>query len=218
MSRPLPSKFNNGAIVLGHYKTAQVSGAIAATPTALDHWARIRWVPSQAGAKLVLTRLACGLSVSGAVTTAIQFTLDASIGRNFSVDHTTACTKLNLSGGIGRMSASFPASQMGTSGPGIATTAPCTGQTVTLDDPFAIQDFPLITAVTATGTAIALPVGVASGVKDLYRWDGNGEHPPTLTSGEGVIVRCVLTGHATGTLTLRTVWEWAEVINPFGND
>jgi hypothetical protein len=218
MSRPLPYKFANGAVVLGHYKTAQISGAIAATPTALDHWARIRWAPSQPGAKLVLTRLACGLSVSGAITTAIQFVLDASIARAFTVDHTTAITKLNLSGGSGRMHPGMSASQMGAAGPGICTTAPCTGQTLALDDPFAVQDFPLITAVTATGTAILLAVGIASGVKDLYRWDGNGEHPPTLTSGEGIVVRSVLTGHATGTLALRCIWEWAEVLNPFGND
>ena len=217
--RPLPYKFANNSIVLGHYKTAQVSGAIAATPTALDDWARVRWVPSQAGAKLVLCRLRAGLSVSGAITTAIQFTLDAIIARGYSVDHDTACTKLNLAGGGGRMQASMPPSQMGSSGPGIATTAPCTGETASLDsEAFAIEDFPLITAVTATGTAIALPVGAQSGMKDLYRWSSGGEHPPVLSSSEGILVRCRLTGHATGTLALRVIWEWAEVINPFGND
>lgn len=218
MSRPLPYKFSNNAVVLGHYKTAQLSGAIAATPTALDHWARIRWVPSNSAARLVLTRLACGLSVSGAITTLIQFSLDACIARSYTVDHDTAITNLSLASGVNRMHANMATSQMGATGPGICTTAPMTGHTLTLDNAFAVQDFPLITAVTATGTAIAGAVGVMSGMKDMYRWDGLGDHPPTLSTGEGIVVRIRLTGHASGTLTLRTVWEWAEVINPFGND
>lgn len=216
--RPLPYRFSNGAIVLGHYKTAQVSGAIAATPTALDHWARLPWLtPSQSGAKLVLCRVQVGLSISGAITTLVQQTLQAIIARNTAVDYTTAITSLSMQGNTGKMDRGMASSQMGTTGPGICTTAPMTGHTVTLDAaPFAQVDLPLITAVTATGTAIAGAVGIASGVKDLYRWDGLGEHPPTLSSGEQIVIRTLLTGHATGTLTLRVNWEWAEVINPFG--
>jgi hypothetical protein len=216
--RPLPWKFNNGSIVLGHYKIAQVSGAIAATPTALDDWARIRWNPSTSGAKLVLCRLRCGLSVSGAITTLIQFTLDAIIARSYTVDHDTAITNISMAGNTGKMQSDTMASSlMGTTGPGICTTAPMTGETATLDGaPFAIEDFPLIEAVTATGTAIAGPVGAQSGMKDLYKWDALGEHPPVLSAAEGILVRCRLTGHASGTLALRTIWEWAEVINPFG--
>jgi len=203
--------------VLGHYKIAQVSGAIAATPTALDHWARVRWVPSNSSAKFVLCRLQAGLSVSGAITTLIQFSLDAIIVRSYTVDHTTAVTNISMAGNTGKMNVDMASSLMGAVGPGICTTDPMTGQTLTLDAaPFAIQDYPMIQAVTATGTAIAGPVGTMSGLKDLYRWDTLGDHPPTLSTAEGIVVRCRLTGHATGTLTLRTVWEWAEVINPFG--
>lgn len=220
--RPLQYKFADGATVLGAYKIGQVSGAIAATPTALDHWARIRFPsPSVAGAKLVLCRLQCGLSVSGAITTLIQFSLDAIIARSFTVDHDTAISNISMVGNTGKMAATsnMRESLMAAAGPGICTTAPMTGQTATLDAaPFAIQDFPLIQASTATGTAIAGPVGAMSGLKDLYRWDTLGDHPPTLGGLEGIIVRCRLTGHATGTLALRTVWEWAEAINPFGND
>lgn len=220
MSRPLPHKFSNGATVLGHYKVAQVSGAIAATPTALDHWARIRWVPTQSNAKLVLCRLQVGLSISGAITTLVQQTLQAIKARSYTVDHDTAITNISLASGACRMNTNtMNTSQMGATGPGICTTAPMTGQTATLDAaPFATVDLPLITAVTATGTAIAGAVGIASGMKDLYRWDSLGEYPPTLATGEGIIVRTLLTGHATGTLTLRTIWEWAEVINPFGDE
>ena len=217
--RPLPYKFSNGATVLGQYKIAQVSGAIAATPTALDDWARIRWNPSNGNAKCVLLGLYAGWSVSGAITTAIQFTLDAIIARSYSVDHDTAITNVSMVGNAGKMHANMGASLMGATGPGICTTAPMTGETATLDAaPFAIQDYPMIQAVTATGTAIALPVGAQSGIKPLYVWDGLGDHPPTLGTLEGILVRCRLTGHATGTIALRVIWSWAEVINPFGND
>ena len=218
--RPLPYKFSNGAQVLGAYKIAQVSGALAATPTALDAWARIRWpAPTVGGAKLVLCRLEAGLSVSGAVTTLIQFSLDAIIARGFTVDFDTAITNISMAGDTGKMHRNMRTSLMGTAGPGISTTTVMSGQTYNLDGaPFAIQDYPMITAVTATGTAIAGAVGVMSGMKDLYRWDGLGDHPPTLSDLEGIVVRCRLTGHATGTLALRTVWHWAEVINPFNND
>lgn len=217
--RPLPYKFASGAQVLGAYRVSQISGAIAATPTALDHWARVRWVPTVANAKLVLCRLQVGLSVSGAITTLVQQTLQAIIARSYTVDHDTAITNISMAGGANRMDSSkMSTSQMGATGPGICTTAPMTNQTATLDAaPFARVDLPLITAVTATGTAIAGPVGIASGMKDLYVWDSLGEHPPTLQTGEGIIVRTELTGHATGTLALRTVWHWAEVINPFGD-
>lgn len=220
MSRPLPWKFASGATVLGHYRVSQISGAIAATPAALDHWARIRWVPTNANAKLVLCRLQVGLSVSGAVTTLVQQTLRATIARSYTTDHDTAITNISMAAGSNRMdSGNMSTSQMGATGPGICTTLPMTGQTFTLDNaPFARVDLPLITAVTATGTAIAGPVGIASGMKDLYVWDSLGEHPPTLRTGEGIVVATELTGHATGTLTLRTVWSWAEVINPFGQD
>ena len=215
--RPLPYKFSNGAVVLGHYKVAQRSGAIAATPTALDHWARIRWVPSTSNAKCVLTRLRVGLSVSGAITTLVQQVLTATIARSYTVDHDTAITNISMAGEGGKMDKQMSTSLMGATGPGICTTAPMTGQTATLDAaPFALQNCPLITAVTATGTAIAGPVGVATPMSDLYCWEGLGDHPPTLSTAEGIIVRTVLTGHATGTMVLTTEWSWAEVINPFG--
>ena len=220
MSRPLPHRFANGATVLGHYRVSQISGAIAATPAAQDHWARIRWTGITNNARLVLCRLQVGLSVSGAITTLLQQTLNAIIARSYTVDHSTAITNISMVNKNGAMdSRTMQNSLMGTTGPGICTTAPMTGQTATLDaSPFARVDLPLITAVTATGTAIAGAVGVASGMQDLYVWNTLGEHPPTLESGEGIIVRTELAGHATGTLTLRTVWHWAEVINPFGNE
>lgn len=219
MSRPLPYKFSNGAVVLGQYKVAQRSGAIAATPTALDDWARIRWVPSTSNAKLVLIRLRCGLSISGAVTTLVQQVLQASVVRSFTSDYTTAITNVSMVGNSGKMHANMGSSLMGATGPGICTTAPMTTFTGTLDPaPFALDNFPLITAVTATGTAIAGAVGIATPMKTLYEWTGLGDHPVTLSTGEGVVVETVLTGHATGTLVLTTEWTWAEVINPFGND
>lgn len=217
--RPLPYKFSNGAVVLGQYMVAQKSGAIAATPSALDVWARVRWNPSTTtNAKLVLVRLRVGLSVITAVTTTVQHMLQASIVRSFSVDFTTAITNISMVGDSGKMHKNMASSQMGATGPGICTTAPCTGQTYTIDPaPFAIVNLPPLSP-TLGASAVTEQVGCGSEMVDLYNWYQLGGHPPTLSTFEGIIIQTTLAGHATGTLALLTEWTWAECVNPFGND
>lgn len=216
--RPLPFKFSNGATILGQYMVAQRSGAIAATPSALDHWARIRWTPTTGNAKLVLCRLRVGITVSGAVTTTVQYVLDAIIARAYTVDHSTAVTNISMVGDSGKMAKNMGSSLMGATGPGICTTAPMTGQTATLDNaPFALVTLPN-PSPTLGAAAVTNQVGCGTDMVDLYNWQQLGGHPPTLSNAEGIIVRTVLAGHATGTVAAHTEWTWAEVINPFGND
>lgn len=205
--------------VLGHYSVAQVSGAIAATPTALDVHASLRWAPSQSNLFLVLMRIKLGWAVISAVSTAVRMAYQASIARQFSVDFTTANTAINLatvaktnamrsSGSTGMVN-----SQMGANGPRISGTAALTGQTYTLDTgPFAVTVWEPLHSVSATGTAVQLNAGAAGPMQTLYEWTGLGQHPVVLGNNEGIAVQLVHTGWATGTVSLYTQWEWAEVL------
>ncbi len=215
--RPLPYKFSAGSVVLGQYMVAQRTGALAATPGALDQWARIRWNPGT-NAKCVLTKLRVGLTVITAVTTTVQTILQASIARSFSVDHSAAITNISMVGDSGKMHKGMGSSLMGTSGPGVATTVTISGQTLTLDPaPFAIAPMPLLSSTNSTGTAVLLSAGNTTPMVELYNWQQMGGHPPTLSSLEGIVIQNLLAGHASGTMALEVEWSWAEVINPFGN-
>ena len=216
MIDPIPyiSGASGQQTVLGHYAVAQTSGAIAATPTALDAHASIRWSPTISNTYLVLTRLKVGWSVISAVTTAVRMAYQASIVRGFTVDFTTASTAINMATvpNTNAMRKTMATSQMGANGPRICTTAVMTGQTYTLDNaPFALQVWEPLHSSTATGTAVALQAGAAGEMKTVYEWLGQGSHPVVLSANEGVVVQLVHTGIATGTYSLYTQWEWAEV-------
>lgn len=216
----LPYVSADRGTVLGHYQVAQTSGAIAATPTALDPHASIRWAPTISNTYLVLERLRVGWSVISAVTTAVRMTYQASIARQFTVDYVTGSTAINMAsvaktnamrsvGGPGGMSNS----QMGTAGPRITTTGAMSGHTNTLDNaPFAICTWPSLLSVTATGTAVAQQAGMAGQMQTLYERTAEGQHPVVLANNEGVVVQLTHTGWATGTVSLFTEWTWAEVI------
>lgn len=199
--------------VLGHYTVAQRSGELAATIGAAGHLARIRWAPTLANTFCVLLRLRAGISVSAAVTTGVEMTLRAIIARQFTTDFTTAITNINMSTlNSNKNRVSMGQSLMGTAGPGISTTAVMSGQTLTADAaPFAITPIPTLIPVTATGTAVAIPVGTASNMITLYERGGDGFHPIVLSNNEGVVVQPHLAGPASGTWALYTEWTWAEV-------
>ena len=217
--RPLPFMFSNRTVVYGHYKVCQRSGAIAATPAALDDWARVRWVPAVSNAKFVLCSLRAGITVITAITTTVQVVLQASIVRTFTSDYTTAITNASMVAGSNRMAGNMASSLMGTAGPGICTTAPMTTFTGTLDTtPFGYVIMNPLLATNATGTAILQAVGTAMPMATLYEWKNLGDHPPVLSNGEGIVVETLLAGHATGTIALHTEWVWCETLNPFGND
>lgn len=206
---------NQQQVVLGHYSVAQLSGAIAATPTALDPHASIRWAPTNPAALLVLMRLKVGWAVISAVTTAVRMAYQAIIARGFTVDYVTGSTAINMAtvAKTQQMRGSMSQSQMGTSGPRITTTGAMSGHTNTLDNaPFAITNWQALQSSTATGTAVALQAGTAGNMQTLYEWTGLGQHPVVLGNNEGVAVQLTHTGWATGTVSLYTQWEWAEVL------
>lgn len=204
--------------ILGHYKTFQRSGEIAATLGAAAHLARIRWAPTLSNASLVLLKLRAGISISADVTSGkIEMALRAIIVRGFTVDFTTNMTSLNLgtTKSNAMRSITMNNSQMGASGPGICTTAALSGQTMTADAaPFCGAVMPtLLVPTSATGVATLLTQGAGTPMTTLYERGSDGDHPPVLISGEGIVVQNQLAGYASGTFALYTEWHWAEVLN-----
>ena len=206
----------NSQVNLGHYGVSQRGGELVATIGAAGHLARIRWAPTTTTYFLCLMRLRAGWSISGAVTAAVEMTLRGIIARQFTVDFTTAITNINMAATAKTntmRSGTMMASQMGTTGPGIHTTAVMSGQTLTADAaPFAVATYPSLTPVTATGTAVAVPVGTSALMQTLYEWTALGQHPIILSNQEGVIVQPHVAGVASGTWALYTQWEWGEVL------
>lgn len=197
--------------VLGHYAVAQLSGAIAATPTALDPHASIRWAPSNTSALLVLMRVKAGWHCISAITLAVRMSYQLSIARGFTVDYVTGSTAISMTAvqKTNAMRASMGSSLMGTAGPRITTTGAMSAHTNTLDAaPFAITNWTVPGILTGTATVVA---GVAGPMQTLYEWTGLGQHPVVLSNQEGVVMQLTHTGWGTGTVSLVTQWEWAEV-------
>lgn len=212
--RPVPY-FSSAGATGGHYRVAQRSGEIAATVSAAAHLARIRWTDQNK--KLLLHRIKVGISFSGAVTTAVEMTMRAIIVRQFTVDFSSNITNINMTATASTNQCRkqfMVASSMGTSGPGICTTAAMSGQTLTADAaPFAVCPIPTLVPSTATGTAVAIPVGAASPMVTLYEWTALGDHPIILEQNEGVVIQNHLAGPASGTFGLYVQWEWAEIFS-----
>ncbi len=210
---PYAGTGSQSQIVLGHYSVAQLSGLIAATPTALDPHASIRWAPTVSSYLMTLNRLKVGYAVSGAITAAVTLSYQAIIARGFTVDYVTGSTAINMATVLktGVMRNTMSNSQLGTAGPRITTTGAMSGHTNTLDSaPFATTVWKAITSTNSTGTAVLLNLGEGGPMTALYEWTGHGQHPLVLGANEGVVVRITNTGHASGTLALYTTWEWAE--------
>lgn len=209
-----PLDYTAQGALLGHYGVSQVSGAIAATPTALDPHASIRWAPTLTNTYLVLLRLRVGYGVISAIATAVRMAYQATIARGFTVDYTAGSTAINMAtvAKSGAMRSTMGGSLLGATGPRIATTGPMSGHTNTLDNaPFAITTWEALHSVSATGTAVQLNAGAAGPMQTLYECTANGQHPPVLSNNEGVVVQLTHTGWAAGTLSLYTEWTWAEV-------
>lgn len=198
--------------VLGHYAVAQLSGAIAATPTALDVHASIRWAPTLSNTLCVPLRIKVGWACITAVTTAVRMAYQGSIVRQFTSDFTTAATAINMAtvAKSGAMRSSMYPSQMGATGPRICTTAPQTTYTGTLDNaPFGITVWSNPGILTGTASLVA---GVAGNMQTLYERTADGQHPIVLANNEGIVIQLVHTGWASGTISLYMQWEWAECL------
>ena len=207
-----PLDYVKNGRVLGHYGVNQRSGELVATIGALGHLASFRWTANDAYA--VILRIRAGWSISGAVTTAVEMNLRAVLAHAFSVDFTTAATAANMivPPKAGAMSSNMGSSLLGVTGPRIAATAVQSGQTLTADtNGFASAVWAARYPTNSTGTAVALAVGDAGGMKTLYECTSPYQHPVVLGVNEGVIIQPITAGPATGTFAIYVDWEWAEV-------
>lgn len=196
-------------VVLGHYAAAQLSGAIAAAPTALDPHASFRWAPNPSTILAVLMRIKVGWAVISAITTAVRMAYQASIARAFTVDYASGGTLL-VTGTPVKTQAMRSTMAPSQASIRMTTTGALSGHTNTLDTaPFAMTNWNVPSILTGT---VSVPAGVAGPMQTLYEWTGLGQHPPVLANNEGVAVQLVHTGWATGTVSLITMWEWAEVL------
>ncbi len=212
-----PLDYTSDGAILGHYMVAQKSGATVSIG-ALGHVGRIRWAPAASlnNVFCVLLRLRVGFSIISAITTAVQMDFDATIHRGYTVDHSAGITNANMAAvprtnamrsgqGVGAMASS----QMGTSGPGICTTVVISGNTSTADaNPFAMVTFDSPAVITGT---VSQPAGRGAPMQTLYECTAAGQHPVVLSAQEGVVVREVSAGPASGTTSLYLEWTWAEV-------
>lgn len=198
-----------GQLPGGHYSVHQTSGTIAATISAGGHLARLWWRDNTK--KLVLLGCDAAATINGAVTAAVAFGFKLVRFTGCSVDFGTAVTISNLTSKQNLMRTEMPPSLMGTIGPAICTTTVMSGQTLTADTlAFACSKAPIIMPVTATGTAVALPVGASTGMLQVYR-PPEGMHPIQFGQNEGCILQLAQTGPADGTFTVDVLWHWAEV-------
>lgn len=209
----LPFTSADNQTILGHYGVAQLSGAIAATPTALDPHASVRWAPATVNSYFVLLRLRVGWAVISAITTAVRMSYQASIARGFTVDYVTGSTAINMatvSKTNAMRSSNMSNSLMGATGPRITTTGAMSGHTNTLDAaPFAITNWNVGAILTGT---VSVPAGIAGNTQTLYERGADGFHPVVLGNNEGIAVQLTHTGWASGTVSLYTEWTWAEVL------
>lgn len=206
-----PIEYAGAGAVLGHYSTAQQSGAVTAM-AAGGHTASFRW--TDASRYAVILRIRVGYSIASAVTAAVPMDMRAIVARGFSVDFSANNTQLSLAAvtNTNKMRASMGTSLLGTKGPVICTTAAMSGQTLTLDSaPFAICSWPTIFAQNGAGTAVALPVGNGGPVQDLYTCTSFGQHPVVLSANEGVIIQPAQVAPADGTWKYTVQWDWVEV-------
>ena len=200
----IPVPYVSGQTVLGHYKVSQRSGSMdGGTPlVAASVISSFRWAFSNYA---VVSRVRCGFIVNSTITTAVAMDFSLTVARGWSVDYSSNNTAANMASKAktgamrgGLMSTSL----MGTTGPQICTTLGMTGATSTIDNNF---------AAVVTFPSLATTAGIGGQMFDLYQWTSLGDHPFVLSNGEGLIVRNISTGPATGTWLFYTQWEWAEV-------
>lgn len=206
--RPIEYAFNGA--YLGHYSLALLSGAIAATPTALDPHYSFRWSPSLSNTLAVIQKIRVGWHCISAITTAVRMSYQANLVHGYTVDYATGGTVTNLAAvtGTNAMRSSMSNSQMGTAGPVITTTGALSGGTGTIDTyPFAITNWTVPGILTGT---VSTAAGVAGPMQTLYEWTALGQHPVVLANNQGFLVRLTHTGWASGTVSLAVETTWTE--------
>jgi hypothetical protein len=197
--------------ILGHFRANFITGTTVSLG-ANSPIASIRW--SDATRLFALMRIEASAQVAAAITAATLVDLEAIVARGFTAADTggtaillTGQNQLNRSQG---MKSSLVTDAR------VATTAALGAGTRTLDSVgFGFAAWQSLSAPTLGATAnTAVAVGAMdASPRVLYKWDALGQHPITLGTNEGIIVRNSSAGPVTGGIRYVITIEWAEVFN-----
>ena len=195
--RPLEYQTLQGKI-LGHYSVVGTSAAGATA--ASSNQAAFRWTDPTNFA--VITRVYVSVNVITAVTAQATPPINLFIARGYTARDGTGATAISfanpntnkLRGTMGTTLMTAGNFDVGSAAAGVS------GGTKTVD----------ANPISTLGLGGLAAIGTQAG-GDLYKWDKLGGHPITLAQNEGLLVQWSATAIATGTVSITTLIEWAEV-------
>ena len=188
--------------MLGRYSIATATGAIVATGSAAAVIWTCRW--TDASIKALIKRIRVNAVVTGTITTAVPYDLEAYFVTGYTVAPTTSIATATLTGRNGARRAAYGTTLMGGVYTLTTVAAGITGQTFTADAQ------PLARLSGASGTVIGTQffgVGMPATLLD----DENGRNPIILGENEGISIQAPLAGPATGTFRVAVNLDWEEV-------
>ena len=183
--------------MLGRYSIATATGLVVATGSANAVIWTCRWTDT--AVKALIERIRVNAVVTGTITTAVPYDLEAYFVSGYTVAPTTSIASATLTGRNGARRTAYGATLMG----GIYTlttvAAGITGQTFTADAQ------PLGRLSGASGTVIGTQFFGAP--QDLINAK---DDPIVLGANEGISIQAPLAGPATGTFRVAVQIDWRE--------
>lgn len=211
-----PLDYNMNGYSGGGYRAVSFSGAVN-TISAAGILASLRWADASRTFKLL--RLAVVTHISSAVTTATPIDVQAFLFRGSTGNASgSGSSTLTMTGQNQKIRTTMGTSLFATGGEirTIGTTTALTAASGKTNDsaPFGFATFPSLLAVTATGTAVALPAGSGSpiGWQTLYSIENPYQAPIDLAANEGIEIQCKTATPTTGGIIYGFLWDWAELL------
>jgi len=199
-----PDEYNFGSFNGGHYRTAQVSGALTGVGAAGAVFS-MRW--ANTNGLFLLKRLLVGYAITTAFTAGQLVDFDVVRDSAFTAADTggTALTPF-IGNNAKKRSSTMATSQVADMR--ISSTAALGAGTKTADtNPFGYA--------TTAPTNLAVPTATVAGgfmqLTEMYVQDANAAHPEMFGANEGFNIRNVTAMGAAGVIKLYVVCDWAEV-------
>jgi len=187
--------------MLGRYSIGTATGLIVATGAAGAVIWTCRWTSPTL--KALIKRIRVNAVVTGTITAAVPYDLEAYFVNGYTVAPTTGISTATLTGRNGGRRGGIDTTSM--SGIFTLTTvaAGITGHT------FVADAQPLARIAGATGTVIGTQF--FGGAVTLIDDDETDSNPVVLGENEGISIQAPLAGPATGTFRVSVNLDWAEV-------
>jgi hypothetical protein len=192
-----PYDYQIGGQILGHYRIAGTTAAIA--PAGNGVMWNFRWADPSRFA--VIMRLSAAVSVVTAVTPQRTDPIVCTIQRQYSASETVNVTSLTPTANTGKARVNMGTSLVSQIAVASAA-AGLSGGTKTAD----------AQAVSALAMVNLGAIGSGALQDDLIRYDQLGMHPLVLSTNEGITLSWGATTLATGTVEITVICAWAEVV------